>query len=46
MDDKLDDLDQLDTVDSKLDAVQVELDRQTGVMGEQVEILTEIRDRL
>lgn len=52
MDDKLDDLEKLekleklDTVDGKLDAAQVKLDEQTGVLGRQVELLTEIRDRL
>lgn len=46
VDGKLERLEVLDAVDSKLDAVQVELHRQTGVMGEQVEILGQIRDRL
>jgi hypothetical protein len=53
---KLDNLDRLDVIEdalveadgrtSKLDAVQVELDRQTGVLDRQVEILERIRDGL
>lgn len=42
VDSKLDKLGQLD----KLDVIQVELDRQTGVMDHQVRILGEIRDAL
>lgn len=44
--DKLDELEKLDAVDGKLDAAQVKLDKQTGVQGRQVEILTDIRERL
>lgn len=56
MDGKLDKLDDLDVIknglvagdgrESKLDVVQTELDRQTGVLDRQVQILGEIRDRL
>lgn len=42
--DKLDKLDQLDAIDSDLDKVQLELDKQTGVLGRQVQILEQIRD--
>lgn len=54
VDTKLDKLDRLDVIEralvteegetSKLDAVQVELDRQTGVLDRQVALLGEIRD--
>lgn len=51
--DKLETLDTIDaklgTMDGKLDQldkVQLELDRQTGVLGEQLSVLTEVRDRL
>lgn len=54
--DKLDKLDQLDVIEAalvegdgeagKLDAVQVELDRQTGVLDRQLRVLGEIRDGL
>lgn len=36
---------QLEKLDS-LDAIQLELDRQTGVLGEQLAVLTDVRDRL
>lgn len=44
--DTLEKLEKLDAVDGKLDAAQVKLDEQTGVLGRQVEILTDIRERL
>lgn len=37
-------LETLDAIDDDLDAVQLELDKQTGVLGRQVEILEQIRD--
>lgn len=39
-------LDTLDAIDDDLDKVQVQLDKQTGVLDQQVGLLTEIRDRL
>lgn len=45
-------LDKLDTIDVKLDkldeldVIQAELDRQTGALDRQVEVLGQIRDRL
>lgn len=42
--DALGKLDKLDAIDDDLDEVQLELDRQTGVLGTQVEILEQIRD--
>lgn len=36
---------QLEKLDN-LDAIQLELDRQTGVLGEQLSVLTDVRDRL
>lgn len=47
MDAKLDKLDKLDSMDGKLDeldGIQAELDRQTGAMETQIEVLREIRD--
>lgn len=51
---KLDKLDKLDAIEDaisgeegmvrELDVIQIELDRQTGVLGQQVEILKQIRD--
>lgn len=44
--------DTLDTIDGKLDqlaqldAIQLELDRQTGVLDEQLSVLTDVRDGL
>lgn len=56
MDGKLDKLEKLDVIEealvaedgeaSKLDVVQVELDRQTGVLDRQLAVLGEIRDAL
>lgn len=44
--DKLDDLDKLDAIDDDLDRVGLQLDKQTGVLGRQVEILEQIRDNV
>lgn len=46
IDEDLDKLDKLDAIDDDLDKVQVQLDTQTGVLGRQVDLLTEIRDRI
>lgn len=42
--DELGKLDKLDAIEGDLDRVELELDKQTGVLGRQVEILEQIRD--